>query len=331
MKKRIAIICGGPSSEHEISCISAAGILSAIDRELFEPILIGITKSGKWVELSQDHKFEIVGNQLPTVPEGLAEIDKTLAELRIDIAFPVLHGTYGEDGEIQKHFESNGISYVGNGVEASRIAMDKAESKKLFAANGLSIAPGITINRGDEITEPNLGYPLFVKPARGGSSRGTHKVKSAEQLKEAITDALKYDEKVLVEKAIIGREVEVAVLESDGKLIASIPGEIKIDPKFEFYDFEAKYLDGATSVIIPANIGPEVTNKIKDLAIIAFKSLGCSGLARVDYFLTPTDDLIINELNTLPGFTPTSVYPKLMAASGFEYKKIITELIKSCR
>ena len=325
---KVAIICGGPSSEHEVSCISAAGVLSAIDRSKYEPVLIGITKTGKWVLLPLDHEFKISNGVLPSVPENAPEISSDLTKLNVEIAFPVLHGAYGEDGEIQKHFESIGIKYVGNGVEASANAMDKSIAKEIFKKAGLKVASGAELKLGDEISDLGVGYPLFVKPASGGSSRGTHKVHSPTELQAAVTDAFKFDSKVMLEKAIVGREIEVAVLESKG---ASVPGEIKIDPKFEFYDFEAKYLDGATTVIIPADLSSEATEKIKEAAQIAFNSLGCKGLARVDFFYTVDGELIINELNTMPGFTPTSVFPKLWNQSGVSYSEIISELIKNCR
>ena len=325
---KVAIICGGPSSEHEVSCISAAGVLSAIDRSKYEPVLIGITKAGKWVLLPLDHEFKISNGVLPSVPENAPEISSDLTKLNVEIAFPVLHGAYGEDGEIQKHFESIGIKYVGNGVEASANAMDKSIAKEIFKKAGLKVASGAELKLGDEISDLGLGYPLFVKPASGGSSRGTHKVHSPTELQAAVTDAFKFDSKVMLEKAIVGREIEVAVLESKG---ASVPGEIKIDPKFEFYDFEAKYLDGATTVIIPADLPSEASEKIKEAALIAFNSLGCKGLARVDFFYTVDGELIINELNTMPGFTPTSVFPKLWNQSGVSYSEIISELIKNCR
>ena len=325
---KVAIICGGPSSEHEVSCISAAGVLSAIDRSKYEPVLIGITKAGKWVLLPLDHEFKISNGVLPSVPENAPEISSDLTKLNVEIAFPVLHGAYGEDGEIQKHFESIGIKYVGNGVEASANAMDKSIAKEIFKKAGLKVASGAELKLGDEISDLGVGYPLFVKPASGGSSRGTHKVHSPTELQAAVTDAFKFDSKVMLEKAIVGREIEVAVLESKG---ASVPGEIKIDPKFEFYDFEAKYLDGATTVIIPADLPSEATEKIKEAALIAFNSLDCKGLARVDFFYTVDGELIINELNTMPGFTPTSVFPKLWNQSGVSYSEIISELIKNCR
>ena len=323
----VAIICGGRSSEHEISCISASGVISAIDRSKYQPTLIGITKSGKWVLLPNETKFEINGDKLPEVPESAPVI--ALEEIKADVVFPILHGPYGEDGTIQGLLEMLDVPYVGNGVLASAVAMDKHFAKQIFMAHGISVAPGVVLQEGDEIKDHGLGYPLFVKPARGGSSRGTHKVKRSEDLVAAVTDAFKYDRKVILEKAIAGREIECAVLEKDGQIQCSVPGEIKIDPKFEFYDFEAKYLDGATTVLAPAAI-----SRVKDLqeaAKEAFVALGCSGLARVDFFYTESDEIIINELNTMPGFTPTSVYPKLWQASGISYTEIISALIETAR
>lgn len=323
----VAIICGGRSSEHEISCISASGVISAIDRSKYQPTLIGITKSGKWVLLPTETKFEIMDGKLPEVPESAPNI--AFEDIKADVIFPILHGPYGEDGTIQGLFEMLDVPYVGNGVLASAVAMDKHFAKQIFIAHGISVAPGVVLHVGDEIKDPGLGYPLFVKPARGGSSRGTHKVKRAEELVPAVNDAFKYDRKVMLEQAIVGREVECAVLEKDGQIQCSVPGEIKIDSRFEFYDFEAKYLDGATTVLAPAEIA-----RVKDLqeaAKEAFIALGCSGLARVDFFYTESNEIIINELNTMPGFTPSSVYPKLWQASGLSYKEIISALIETAR
>ena len=323
----VTIVCGGRSSEHEISCISASGIISAIDRGKYQPSLIGITKSGKWVSLPTETKFEIKDDVLPEVPESAPKID--INTIKADVIFPILHGPFGEDGTAQGLFEMLDIPYVGSGVLASAVGMDKDFAKQIFAAHGISVAPGFALRQSDEISDRGLGYPLFVKPSRGGSSRGTHKVKSADQLAAAVSDAFKYDRKVMVEKAIVGREIECAVLERDGKVECSVPGEIKIDPKFEFYDFEAKYLDGATTVLAPADI--ILKDEIRAAAIEAFKSIGCSGLARVDFFYTPDDKIIINELNTMPGFTPTSVFPKLWSVNGLSYTEIISELIETAK
>ena len=321
----VAIICGGRSSEHEISCVSASGVISAIDRSKYNPSLIGITKSGKWVSLPTDTKFEIKDGQLPEVPESASEI--AIDQIKADVVFPILHGPYGEDGTIQGLFEILDIPYVGNGVLASAVAMDKHFAKQIFIAHGISVAPGIVLRKGEDIKDHGIGYPLFVKPARGGSSRGTHKVNHADQLEAAVNDAFKYDSKVMLEKAIVGREVECAVLEKDGNVQCSVPGEIQIDPKFEFYDFEAKYLDNATTVVAPANI--KRAEDIQAAAIEAFIALGCSGLARVDFFYTEDDMIIINELNTMPGFTPKSVFPKLWGVSGLGYTEIISALIET--
>jgi len=321
----VAIICGGKSSEHEISCISASGVISAIDKSKFNPSLIGITKSGKWVSLPIDTRFQITDDNLPEVPENAPEIK--IDQIKADVVFPILHGPFGEDGTIQGLFEMIDMPYVGNGVLASAVAMDKDFAKQIFKAHGIQVAPGFVLRRGDVIDDRGLGYPLFVKPARGGSSRGTHKVKRKEDLASAVNDAFKYDSKVMLEKAIPGREVECAVLEKDGKVQCSVPGEIKIDPKFEFYDFEAKYLDDATTVIAPAEINK--SKEIQEAAIEAFISLGCSGLARVDFFYTSDNQIIINELNTMPGFTPKSVFPKLWGVSGIGYTDIISALIET--
>ena len=344
MTTRVAIICGGRSSEHEISCTSAGGVLSAIDRTLYDPVVIGITKSGKWVLIPENHQLSIKDGVLPVVPEdgtpvsispeGFAIAGKSLG---IDIVFPVLHGPYGEDGTIQGLLEIADIPFVGSGVLASAVAMDKSFAKPIFAAHGIKVAEGLVIRASDwkvnqmplSAEVATLGYPVFVKPARGGSSRGTTKVNSADQLAAAVDEAHRFDPKAMVENAVIGREIECAVLEINGKPEASVVGQIEIDSKFEFYDFEAKYLDGATSITLPAPISQSIASQIQQKAIEAFVALGCSGLARVDFFLTPHNEIVINELNTMPGFTATSVYPKMWAASGVAYTDVITHLFKS--
>jgi D-alanine-D-alanine ligase len=344
MTTRVAIICGGRSSEHEISCTSAGGVLSAIDRSLYQPVLIGITKSGRWVLLPEDASLTINNGVLPVVPEsaepvtispeGFAAGGKSL---EIDIVFPLLHGPYGEDGTIQGLLEIADIPFVGSGVLASAVAMDKSFAKPIFASHGIKVAEGLVIratewkrNQSDlTAAVATLGYPVFVKPARGGSSRGTTKVKSAAELPAAITEAHRFDPKAMVENAVIGREIECAVLDIDGKPSASVVGQIEIDPKFDFYDFEAKYLDGATSITLPAPIAESISSQIQQKAVEAFIALGCSGLARVDFFLTANNEVIINELNTMPGFTATSVFPKMWAATGVGYTEVITHLLKS--
>lgn len=344
MKKRVAIICGGKSSEHEISCTSAGGVLSAIDRNVYEPILIGISKSGKWFLLSEDHPLSINGSTLPTVPETGTPVDLSVdgfctngVNLNIDIAFPVLHGPYGEDGTIQGLFEMADIAYVGSGVLASAVAMDKSFAKPIFASHGIKVAAGFLARASEwkkdkaaiQKLADQLGYPVFVKPARSGSSRGTTKVKSAAEFGAALDEAHRFDPKALVEQEIVGAEIECAVLEIDGEVRASLVGQIKIDAKYEFYDFQAKYLDGATTIELPAPIDEKVADEIRSKAVAAFISLGCSGLARVDFFLTPNKEIIINELNTMPGFTATSVFPKMWAATGVTYTQVITHLLQA--
>lgn len=344
MIKRVAILCGGRSSEHEISCISAGGIVGAIDRTKFDPIIIGITKSGKWVHISDDFPLRIVDGELPVIPEDAPAVIADVAgfsvggaSLNIDIVFPILHGPYGEDGTIQGMLEIANIPYVGSGVLASAVAMDKSFAKPIFASHGIKVAEGITITSEQWSTNApaitraanSLSYPVFVKPARSGSSRGTHKVKSESELASAINDALLYDTKVMIENAVVGSEIECAVLEINGVAQASVVGKISIDPKFEFYDFEAKYLDGATTIELPAPIDQEISDEIRSLAIKAFKALDCRGLARVDFFLTHNNEIIINELNTMPGFTSTSVFPKMWAATGLDYKSLILTLLEA--
>jgi len=333
----VAIICGGPSSEHEVSCVSGGGVLKGLDTKLFTPLLIGITKAGKWVALDENYPLTIKNKIMPTIDDNGTSVQLAQGGLvingslvKIDCAFSILHGEFGEDGKIQQLLEDAGIAYVGSGVKASADAMDKAVAKDLFLAAGLKVAPGIVVKKGGTYPDPQtITYPVFVKPSSGGSSRGTHKVKSAEQLGAAIDDALTYDDKVLIENAINGREIECAVLERDGTSYASVLGEIVVNPQFEFYDFEAKYLDDATTVKIPADIPEADAQAIQIAAMQAFDALGCQGLARCDFFYSDENQIIINEINTLPGFTGTSVYPKLWQATGVSYSDLITALIDS--
>jgi D-alanine-D-alanine ligase len=299
--------------------------------------LIGITKAGKWVALDENYPLAIKNKVMPTIEDNGTSVE--LAQggvvingsfVKIDCIFSILHGEFGEDGKIQQLLEDADIPYVGSGVKASADAMDKALAKGLFSAAGLKVAPGIVVHKGDPHPDAQtLSYPVFVKPSSGGSSRGTHKVKSAESLPAAIQDAFEYDSKVLIETAINGREIECAVLERDGTSYASVVGEIIVNPQFEFYDFDAKYLDDATTVKIPADIPDAAAQAIQIAAMQAFDALGCSGLARCDFFFTNENQIIINEINTLPGFTGTSVYPKLWQATGVSYSDLITALIDS--
>ena len=344
MTKRVAIICGGRSSEHEISCISAGGVLSAIDRSQYQPVLIGISKNGQWFLLDEKTTLTIKDGSLPSIPESGTSVALDATgfhsegkNLKIDIVFPLLHGPYGEDGTIQGLLEMADIPYVGSGVLASAVAMDKSFAKPIFAAHGIKVAAGF-VARASEWAKDNatiqkqadlLGYPVFVKPARGGSSRGTTKVKSSSEFAAAIEEAHRFDPKAMVEQEIRGKEIECAVLEIDGVAKASLVGQIKIDPKYDFYNFEAKYLDSATTIELPAPIDQKISDQIRAKAVDAFVALGCSGLARVDFFLTDNNEVIINELNTMPGFTATSVFPKMWAATGLGYTKVITHLLKA--
>jgi len=343
-KIRVAIIAGGRSSEHPISCISASGVLAAIDRSKFEPILIGITQSGTWIDMRQ-RDFERGSDGLSYVPEGGEQLiidihgieDSKGIDLGIDIAFPLLHGAYGEDGTIQGLFEMAGIAYVGSGVLASAVAMDKSFAKPIYADFGLKVADGITVHRDNwnkskdlEIAKIRaLGFPIFIKPARSGSSRGTSKVRDESEISAALEDAFNYDPRVLVEAAVVGREIECAVLQIDSVATASVLGEVRVHPPHEFYDFEAKYLDGSTTFDIPANLAEPIASAISQAAITAFEALGCEGLARVDFFLSEDNQIIINELNTMPGFTPTSVFPALWEKTGKSYGQLITILLDS--
>jgi D-alanine-D-alanine ligase len=250
-------------------------------------------------------------------------------DLAIDVVFPVLHGPYGEDGTIQGLFEMINMKYVGSGVLASAVSMDKSFAKPIFAAAGLKVALGIVVTSSNFQLPENLTYPLFVKPARSGSSRGTTKVKIESELKNAVAFALEFDTKALIESAINGREIECAVLQSNNKTTSSPVGQIVIDSKYEFYDFQAKYLDNSMQLIFPSDLPAGVEAKIQEQAIAAFNAAGCEGLARVDFFYSTAGEIIINEINTMPGFTPLSVYPKLMAKSGISYKDLISKLIES--
>ena len=273
---------------------------------------------------------ELVVSEQSRPPETLGEVD---------VVFPVLHGPWGEDGTIQGLLEMSGVRYVGAGVLASAVSMDKAYMKVVLAAAGLPVMPSITVTaRGWDADEADvrrrvdeLGYPLFVKPARGGSSIGISKVRDASQLAPALEEALRHDPKVLVEISAEGaREVECGVLQAlDGTPETSLPAEIRITGEHEFYDFEAKYLpEEATSLDIPAHLPDELTQRLRDLSAQAFEAVGCEGLARVDFFVMPDGSLVVNEINTMPGFTPLSMYPQMWAATGVDYPTLVDRLIQ---
>jgi D-alanine-D-alanine ligase len=347
---RVAVVFGGQSTEHTVSCVSAASVLANMDPERFETVPVGITPDGSWVLGPADPAtLAIDGRTLPTITSGTAltlPADPTSANLvvlergregeilsAVDVVFPVLHGAYGEDGTIQGLLEMVGLPYAGAGVLASAVAMDKEFTKKLLKAEGLPVGPYEVLHRGDvtltESQKDRLGLPVFVKPARAGSSTGITKVADWASLDAAVARAREIDPKVLVESMIVGREVECGVLEfPDGRVEASLPAEIRIlDDSLEFYDFETKYLDDTAELDIPAKLDDAVTERLRTMAVKAFQALDCQGLARVDFFVGTDGTLIINELNTMPGFTPTSAYPKMWAVTGVDYRTLLSTLI----
>ncbi len=351
-KIRVAVVFGGRSTEHAISVVSAGGIIGALDPAEFEVVPVGITRKGGWVLTSGDPAaLAIEGRSLPEVTSGTAvalPADPTRQELvvldptdgvsalaGVDVVFPVLHGTYGEDGTIQGLLEMAGIPYVGANVFASAAAMDKEFTKKLAIAEGIPIGPYAVLRAGQELSpadKERLGLPVFVKPARAGSSYGISKVKDWAELDAAMAKARAVDPKVLVEAAMIGREVECGVLESEagGAPEASMLAEVRlVKGGHEFYDFEAKYLDDDCEYDIPAPLPEKVTARVRELATRTFTALDCAGLARVDFFVTPELEVYLNEINTMPGFTPSSMFPRMWAASGLEYPKLVSRLIRT--
>ncbi|TML24873.1 MAG: D-alanine--D-alanine ligase [Actinobacteria bacterium] len=352
-KTRIAIVFGGRSPEHAISCVSAGSILAALDPDEFEALPVGITRTGQWVLTSTDPaRLAIADRQLPEVTagsgtsvvlsgdpnaRGLVVLDPTEgagALGDVDVVFPVLHGAYGEDGTIQGLLEMAGLPYVGANVFASAAAMDKEFTKKLAAAEGIPTGPYVALRGGQSLTEEDkarLGLPVFVKPARAGSSYGITKVTDWAQLEAAVAAARAIDPKILVEQGIVGREIECGVLEGEygGSPEASLLAEIRVVTGQEFYDFEAKYLDDSCEYDIPADLPDNVTRQIQDYARRTFTALDCAGLARVDFFVTADQQVYLNEINTMPGFTSTSMFPRMWAATGLEYPKLISRLIRT--
>jgi D-alanine-D-alanine ligase len=345
---RVAVVYGGRSSEHGISVVSAGSVISALDPDRYEVVPIGINRAGAWLLTSGDAaSMQISGRTVPAVSEGTAVVlpaDPTAKGLvtveprsgvqaleTVDVVFPVLHGRFGEDGTIQGLFEMAGVPYVGPGVFASAAAMDKEYTKKLLAAEGLEVGTYRVLRRRDEVVtgdlEP-LGLPVFVKPARAGSSVGITKLTDWARLPEALAAAFEHDDKVLIEAAVSGREVECGVLEgANGAPEASVPAEIRLTGSHDWYDFDAKYLDDACEFDVPAELSPEVTAAVRESACRAFVALDCAGLARVDFFVTPDDQVVVNEVNTMPGFTPISMFPRMWAATGVEYPELVDRLI----
>ncbi|MCF6386865.1 D-alanine--D-alanine ligase [Mycobacterium sp. MBM] len=353
-RTRVAVVYGGRSSEHGISCVSAGSILRNLDPQRFEVVAVGITPDGSWVLTDgKPETLAITAGELPNVADGTAlalatdpvrkgellSLGEGAGEVlaSVDVVFPVLHGPYGEDGTIQGLLELAGVPYVGAGVLASATGMDKEFTKKLLVADGLPIGDHVVLRAQQDTVSlddrERLGLPVFVKPARGGSSIGVNRVTTWDQLDAAIADARRHDPKVIVEAAIIGRELECGVLEfPDGRVEASEIGEIRVagvrDREDTFYDFATKYLDDAAELDVPAKVDDEVADELRALAIRAFRAIDCQGLARVDFFLTE-DGPVINEINTMPGFTTISMYPRMWAASGVDYPTLLATMVET--
>jgi D-alanine-D-alanine ligase len=353
---RVAVVFGGRSNEHAISCVSAGSILRNLDPERFEVVAVGITPDGSWVLTDGDpDALAITDRQLPGVSsESGTELALTADPGRagqlvslspggaevlasVDVVFPVLHGPYGEDGTIQGLLELAGVPYVGAGVLASAAGMDKEFTKKLLVAEGLPIGDYAVLRPSQSALDveqlERLGLPAFVKPARGGSSIGVSRVTSWHELPAAIAHARQHDPKVIVESAVVGRELECGVLEfPDGTVQASTVGEIRVagvrGREESFYDFATKYLDDAAELDVPAKIDDDVSDAVRELAIRAFRAIDCQGLARVDFFLTE-DGPLINEVNTMPGFTRISMYPRMWAASGVDYQSLLATMVET--
>lgn len=348
MKKiRVGIIFGGKSAEHEVSLQSAKNVLAALDKEKYEAVLIGIDKSGKWY-LNEDSKALLNENnpkliqlnpsdqELALVPGSdsgqLINVSDQSSLGQIDVIFPVLHGTYGEDGTVQGLLKLANIPFVGAGVLGSAVGMDKDVMKRLLKSDGIPIADFVTFDYGnreaidyDEVTG-KLGLPVFIKPANMGSSVGISKVRNRQEFEAAVDNAFQYDTKIIIEENIKGREIECSVL-GNAKPVASLPGEVL--PQADFYSYEAKYIDEKGAVLeIPARLTESEIKRIQECAVLTYKSLCCEGMARVDLFLKDDGGIVVNEINTIPGFTRISMYPKLWEVSGLPYSKLIDRLIE---
>jgi D-alanine-D-alanine ligase len=353
---RVAVVYGGRSSEHAISCVSAGSILRNLDPERFEVVAIGITPEGSWMLTDANpDTLAITDGRLPEVTAAsgtelalaadpsrggqLLSLGRGAGELlaAVDVVFPVLHGPYGEDGTIQGLLELAGVPYVGAGVLASASGMDKEFTKRLLAAASLPIGDHVVLRPRQAMLDlddrERLGLPVFVKPARGGSSIGVSRVTAWDQLPQAIELARRHDPKVIVEAAVPGRELECGVLEfPDGRVEASTVGEIRVagvrGREDGFYDFATKYLEDAAELDVPAKVDDDIADAVRDLSIRAFDAIDCQGLARVDFFLTD-DGPVINEINTMPGFTTISMYPRMWAASGVDYPTLLATMVET--
>ena len=364
-KIRVAVIFGGQGPEHSVSCLGAGNTLGAIDRDRYEVIPIGITTDGTWVPVpDRPERLALTGGELPSVesaaaglatrepgperswsPRGPGRSRTVLGD--VDVVLPIIHGPFGEDGSLQGLLEMAGVKYVGAGVLASAVGIDKEYMKLIFAGRGLPVVRHVVVRERDwplpgagEATPESkrvldaiaeLGWPLFVKPARGGSSIGTSKASDMGQLHESIELARQFDRKVLVEAAVDGVEIEVSVLEgvAGGPPDTSLPGQMMIEGEDEFYDFGTKYLDPEDRMAIPAPIPAAAADEIRRLAAEAFEAVSCEGLARVDFFYTADGKILINEINTLPGMTPTSYFQKLWEASGLPFDQLLDRVIQT--
>jgi len=361
-RTRVAVVFGGRSSEHAISCVTAGSVLQVLDPERYEVLPIGISTDGRWVLLGGEEtaQLAITEGRLPArIDETSGALvtmaaDPTARELtvhepgsvpkalgEVDVVFPLLHGPYGEDGTLQGLLDLAGIAYVGSGVLSSAVSMDKEFMKRLLASAGLPIGRYLTVRRDRWQADPRavadrvaqLGFPVFVKPARAGSSMGITKVHGPGELAAALDEAHRHDPKAVVEAMVPGREIEIGVLAGPGGAPrVSAPAEITVRGGHEFYDFQAKYLDGSTDVELPADLTEAQLAELNRLAVAAFEALDCEGLARVDFFLArESPDVephwLVNEVNTMPGFTPTSMFPQMWAASGVSYAELVDGLI----
>ncbi|MDO8488026.1 MAG: D-alanine--D-alanine ligase family protein [bacterium] len=324
-KVRVGLVFGGKSGEHEVSVRSAASIYRALDKQKYDVRLVGVDKAGQWHQVNQ--KWLPEGAQMKSLPSG----DKTLVpqDEAVDVFFPIIHGTYGEDGSLQGLFELLNVAYVGAGVLGSAVGMDKDVMKRLLAQAGIPISRFVVL-RDTDLSHVKkdiavLGWPVFVKPVNMGSSVGISKVSNWKDLDSAVREAFQFDTKIIIEETIKGREIECSVLGNDQPQ-ASLPGEVVA--KGEFYDYQAKYIDeNGAQLIVPAKLTRRQITQIQQLAIKAFQALECEGMARVDMFLQPNGRIVINEINTLPGFTSISMYPKLWEVSGLKYSKLLDKLI----
>lgn len=345
-KPTVAVFFGGRSVEQPVSCASGSGVAEALRKRGYDVTAVGITRSGDWVQLPEDSSFAI--GDAAALPEITADSGKPVAlelgpgaEPPAEIAFPVIHGPYGEDGTIQGLFEMMGVRYAGAGVFSSAASMDKVFMKAMLRGNGIPTSDYVSITDRqwrherkkvlDDIAE--LGATVFVKPARAGSSVGISKVNDSsdtDAVVAAVEAAREHDPKVLVEAQVVGREIECGVLEAEdgGVPEVSLPAEIHVAEGFEFYDFEAKYLS-TSSLTIPARIPEEVTARLRAMAADVFEAMGCEGLARVDFFYTDSGDILVNELNTMPGFTPASAFPQMWSASGVDYAELVERMIST--